>query len=41
MSAKDPELNELNDYLWHYMIDEEEHQFWFKEQLSKIINSNN
>ncbi len=40
MSAKDPQLNELNDYLWHYMIDEEEHQFWFKEQLSKISNSN-
>lgn len=41
MSAEDPQLNELNNHLWHFMIDEEEHQFWFKEQLSQIINSEN
>lgn len=39
MSAKDTQLNELNNRLWHFLIDEEEHQFWFKEQLSKISDS--
>jgi len=39
MSAKNPELAELNDRLWYFLIDEEEHQFWFKEQLSKIETS--
>ena len=39
MSAMNPELAELNDRLWYFLIDEEEHQFWFKEQLSKIETS--
>lgn len=33
MSANNPELAELNKSLWNFMIDEESHQFWFKEQL--------
>lgn len=39
MSGPDPRLAELNNTLWHFMIDEESHQFWFKEQLSKLEES--
>jgi demethoxyubiquinone hydroxylase (CLK1/Coq7/Cat5 family) len=41
MSAKDPELAELNNTLWSFMVDEETHQFWFKEQLSKMSHFHN
>lgn len=31
-----PELEELTRQLWYFMVDEEHHQYWFKEQLSQL-----
>jgi bacterioferritin len=38
MTRHDPQLKELNKYLSYFMIDEELHQFWFKEHLARIEN---
>lgn len=35
-TSQDPELNELNKQLWYFMVDEEHHQFWFKERLARL-----
>lgn len=35
-ASRDPGLKELTQQLWYFMIDEEHHQFWFKEQLSHL-----
>lgn len=36
MASNDPKLKELTRHLWYNMIDEEFHQYWFKEQLSRL-----
>ncbi|HBX23247.1 MAG TPA: ferritin-like domain-containing protein [Desulfotomaculum sp.] len=38
MTRHDPELSELNKKLAYFMIDEEQHQFWFKEHLTRLEN---
>lgn len=35
-AEQDPELEELTKQLWYFMVDEEHHQFWFKEQLTQL-----
>ncbi len=37
MTADSPELSELRNNLWYHMVDEEFHQYWFKEHLSRIV----
>jgi len=36
MTRHDPELSELNKKLAYFMVDEETHQFWFKEHLTRL-----
>lgn len=36
MTQNDPTLTELTKYLWYFMVDEEFHEFWFKEHLSDL-----
>ena len=37
MASNDPELSDLANRLWYHLVDEEFHQYWFKEHLSRII----
>lgn len=39
MASDDPRLTDLTKQLWYQMIDEEFHQYWFKEQLSRLGNN--
>lgn len=41
MTADNPELSELRDNLWYHLVDEEFHQYWFKEHLSRIVANEN
>jgi len=36
MAVNDPKLAELANKLWHFMVEEEFHQYWFKEHLFRI-----
>lgn len=38
MTRHDPKLSELNKNLVYFMIDEEQHEFWFKEHLTRLEN---
>ncbi|MBE0467564.1 MAG: ferritin-like domain-containing protein [Candidatus Desulforudis sp.] len=35
-ARNDPRLSDLSKYLAYFMVDEETHQFWFKEHLSRL-----
>jgi len=39
MTRHDPQLADLNKKLAYFMIDEEQHQFWFKEHLTRLENA--
>ncbi|MEW6182281.1 MAG: ferritin-like domain-containing protein [Bacillota bacterium] len=39
MTRHDPELKDLNKYLSYFMVDEELHEFWFKEHLYRLENT--
>lgn len=36
MTRHDPELSELSKKLAYFMVDEEQHEFWFKEHLTRL-----
>lgn len=36
MTEIDPQLADLTNHLWYFMVDEELHQYWFKEYLSRL-----
>lgn len=38
MTRHDPKLSELNKKLGYFMVDEEAHEFWFKEHLARLEN---
>ena len=37
MTTNDPKLSNLTKQLWYHLVDEEFHQYWFKEHLSRIL----
>ncbi|MTI85917.1 MAG: hypothetical protein FH756_18980 [Firmicutes bacterium] len=40
MADTDPQLADLTDHLWYFMLDEEMHQYWFQEYLSRLEKYN-
>ncbi len=36
MTRHDPKLADLNRDLSYFMVDEETHEFWFKEHLARL-----
>lgn len=37
LTRDDSQLSDLTKHLWYFMIDEEFHQYWFKEHLPDLV----